>query len=915
MPFNITLVRSRIKFRPYAKIDGSYLGPTWNNNIGLQTVPEDPEGVFKIISALNTKHDTCMVMGTAIRPEIIDTDRTLKNFNEEPVRMLVLDLDKYVSPNMTKYGKEVTYFQAVEDADDFIKKYLPPEFHNTTYVIRFSASFLMKPDPYLRVHLTFILEDAQYPREIGMWLKYNKLPVDASFYFNLTQPIFTAAPVWRELVDPLTVRPQGFPRVGLVLRERHQVDKAWLPFSLGKASSPIDMENLPTAAQLPGKVGSFCRMVVPDKVLSFLGYTEESHGRFLAPNSATGVPGCMVFSNGYVFSHHSDDPVNTIVEKLHNFKRRSLNAYDILNGWAVLNRDTDPSIMREFEFLLSQAVTNDSAYQDEVQHELTSRAEWLTADGYEGDNRRIIDGIVRDMQTLGLSVVARDYVFNTVKAKTNGSISKQVLRDLWKNIRKDQASTSDAYDPDANLRQMAAIFKRQKLIYAYHARPTGDFWCYFGDTRMWKRCNSSQTKAFVYDHIHSSIPVKVEIDFTKMEHLTTLILRDACLHMANFRKGQGWAFRGGKYGLIMTTLFSDKQWRMDSSIKTLAKEDHIHKEMPITYAEWQTATSGSPARYIDFLVSSCEEDMESVELLREYGGYVIGDSYYLHKMLILEGVPGSGKSIVAKVLQECLGPEFCAAVSIKGLANRFGLGVLPGKKLAVMSEARSIELADLHALVPILLKIVGQDYIDSEAKGKDAMSELLECKILMMTNRAPVIPDDTGALVQRLMIARFDKGFRGTDGEILGLDRLIVSEGLAPIIRWHLQGLENLSDRKRFVESNRGMVALQGLTEQIDPLKTFIQNYFYVDERTNQDQWISQATFLRLLRGYMKRIGQNTDTTVVQKRGSIRCIKSLFPIVDKTRLWRGESRIWCLQYMAPLEGLDMEFVEELSELE
>ena len=71
--FTITLVRSRIKSRPYCKTDGKYLGPTWNNDIGLQTIPNTPEDMFDICSVLLQKPDTCMVIGTAIRPEIIDT--------------------------------------------------------------------------------------------------------------------------------------------------------------------------------------------------------------------------------------------------------------------------------------------------------------------------------------------------------------------------------------------------------------------------------------------------------------------------------------------------------------------------------------------------------------------------------------------------------------------------------------------------------------------------------------------------------------------------------------------------------------------------------------------------------------------------------------------------------------------------
>jgi hypothetical protein len=108
------------------------------------------------------------------------------------------------------------------------------------------------------------------------------------------------------------------------------------------------------------------------KILASLGYVLEGENRYLAPSSQTGVPGTVVFDNGYVFSHHDGDPVNQIVEKIYNFKRRSLNAYDLMYGWAKVNQKTDLSIFDEFEFLLNQAIINDTEYQNEVQQELVS---------------------------------------------------------------------------------------------------------------------------------------------------------------------------------------------------------------------------------------------------------------------------------------------------------------------------------------------------------------------------------------------------------------------------------------------------------------------------------------------------------------------------------------------------------------
>ena len=907
--FTLTLVRSRIKNRPYCKTDGKYLGPTWNNDIGLQTISNTPEDMLNICSILQKKPNTCMVMGTAIKSEIIDTDRTLKNFKEEPISFLIFDLDKYEvpQPNLLEYTG------ATAETDTFIRKYLPPEFQDTTYILRFSSSFLIEDKPHLRCHIIFLLEEPQYPREIGMWIKKDKIPADASFYFNLTQPIFTAAPMWMNLVDPLEIKDPRFPRLGLVKKDKSHVTKGWQPYFVPEK---IVMADALPAFKLPGKVGSFCRMVSPDKVLTSMDYTLVDDNRYLAPASSTGIPGVIIFENGYVYSHHEGDPINQIIEKIYNFKRRSLNAYDISHGWAVLNKETDPAIFKEFEFMMNQAVISDTVYQDEVQRELIYRTEWLTEGEYKGVNRKIIDSIIQDIYELSLTELSREYLFNAIKIQTK-HINVSALRNAWKNLRRDYVSHKDTYDPEANLRHMASIFKRQKIIYSHHKTATGDFWCYFTDNRLWKRCNISQTKAFIYNHIHATIPLKVEIGYSKAEQLVNIITREACLSMSEFPKGQGWAFQGGRYGILMTNLFSDShQWQSNKAVRTLRKEDFIYKELPISYEEWNGSKGIHPDSYVDFLISSCEEDLETVELIREFGGYIIADSYYLHKMLIIEGVPGSGKSILAKILQACVGSTYYAATSIAGLASRFGLGGLPGIKLAVMSEARGVDFATLKTLVPVLLKIVGQDYIDTEAKSIQAKTELLECKILMLTNRTPVLPDDTGALAQRLMMVKFNKVFRDTTEEILGLDKLILDKELAYIIRWHLEGLERLSQRKRFKEPQLGIAAKQGLVEQIDPLKTFINKYFIISlDAATKGEFIIQRDFIQYFKAYCARLGQPTADNIVQKRASIRGIKTLFPKIYVHRFRRENTIVPRLVGLTPKVNLGLEFADELYDLQ
>jgi len=904
---NITLVRSKIKDRPYCKIDGVYSGRTWKNDIGLQKIKNDIESLYQVCQKLSETPEVCMVYGTARKAKIRNTDRTMANFVEEPTRILTLDLDTYEGGLKDEYP---TYQETVKEADIFIRTHLPPEFQNTSYIIRFSSSFLTKGYTF-KAHLVFLLEDSQYPREIGTWLKQENIPADSTFYLNLTQPIFTAAPQFHDKLDPLVKTGNDLPRVSLVKKENNMVAGGWQPYSV-KKREPIDFENLPKAIDLPGKIGSFCRMFPIEKALIEIGYERHDDDRFLAPTSQTGLPGVKIFPNGYCFSHHSDDPIHKISDKLFLGKRYSFNSHDLVYGWAKINREEQPELMDQFQFLLSEAVLADQEYQDEIIKEFIFRTEWLVEDGYTGDNKIIIDSLLFDISKAGLNEMSRDYIFGMIVVKTNKKITKSVLKNTWKYLKKDEAFYKNEYDPEAGIRTMASIFLKKRIVYSHHKSIRGEFWCYYQDVRMWKRLNRDQTDAFIYKHLHTAMPVKKEIHLKIVEDVTKVILKAICESYGTFKPGSGWAFKGGKIGILTTDIFK-KEWTLESGTKTLKREYHICKELPITYDSWKNS-NGSPPKFNDFLVSSCEEDYHKVELIQEYVGYIFSDSYYLHNFLILEGVPGSGKSILLKIIRSCLGPSYYAAASLGRVGGAFGIGELPGKMLAVISEARELDFNLLRAAVPIILKITGNDPVDVEAKYKSALTEVLSCKLMIVTNRTPVIPDDTGALVQRMIMIKLHKSFRGTSEEILGLDDIIVDKEITQIIQWAFRGLERLAKRKQFEISDSIIKESGFYIDRLNPLKAFIADYFTMEEDSNANKWVKSTKFTQHFREYLFRIGQIIKVEKIQKRVSAPNLLSVDGRLRRLTVRDGPDTYAVIEPLIPNKDLDIEFASERSEL-
>ncbi len=907
--FNITLVRSTIKNRPYCKIDGTYRGPTWQNDIGLQAVPYNIKSVYELMIKLSEQPEFCMVYGTAVKPKILKTNRKGNNFAEELIYLLTLDLDKYEGNLKDEYP---TYQDCIKESDYFIQNHLPPEFHNSSYILRFSSSFLKK-DYYFKVHLVFLLADPQYPREISTWIRRENIPVDPTFYSNLTQPVFTAAPIFKNEIDPLEKLDNYFPRVSLITKENEFVSGNWQPYSVPKKYYADHISELPKATELTGKIGSFCRTFNIEEALLQLGYEDHGEGRYLAPSSQSGLPGAVAFENGYCFSHHEDDPINKICEQVFYSKRKSLNSYDLMSGWSQIVRDNDRDFVLNFEHLLRDSLIKDEYYQKEIMNELIIRTEWLTEGGYEGSNKTIIDQLLKDMQRIGLNELSVNHIFNTIKVKTKIGISS--IKNTWKAIRKDISFYTDKISPDTSLRRMADIFMRKNILYSHHGSLRGDFWCYNSNMHVWYKLNYDQTFAYIYNNIHSQLSDKEEININVMDSLIKLILRRICMDYGKFRSGAGWAFKEGKVGIAMNGLFDDNSWTIKNNIRTLTKKDKITKLLPVTLKQWQS-TNGIPPKFNDFLTSTCEEDYEKVDLLQEFIGYIFADSYNVHNFMVLEGVPGSGKSILSKILRACISSENYISLSLSRFGKSFGLAEAPNKKLIVTSEARGVDFKDLRAAIPNILKLTGNDPIDIEAKYKSASTERLTAKLLVLTNRAPIFPDDTQALAQRMILLKLHKSFRGTKEEILGLDDTIIKNELPSIIKWAFQGLEKLSKRKKFYIPKSVIHEAQIYFKQTDPLNSYIIEYFRIDRDVHPSQYISTTEFITYFQAYLYQLGQIQRRTLVQKRADIRAVTSVLPIAKRVQVRIDQNNPYYVYApLIPNTNLAIEFAEERETIE
>lgn len=235
-------------------------------------------------------------------------------------------------------------------------------------------------------------------------------------------------------------------------------------------------------------------------------------------------------------------------------------------------------------------------------------------------------------------------------------------------------------------------------------------------------------------------------------------------------------------------------------------------------AEWQP-DAVAPTAWLDFLRSLWGDDAESVLALQQVFGYLLTQDTSQQKIFALIGPPRSGKGTIARVLKALLGDDAVVNPTLASLEQPFGLAPLVGRSVAVIGDARLGGRQDQAQVVERLLSISGEDPLSINRKNRDEITVRLRTRVLLISNELPRLYDTSGALASRFVILSLSRSFLGS--EDTGLERKLLAE-LPGILRWAVEGRQDLAERGRFVEPLASEQARRHLAEVSSPIATFL---------------------------------------------------------------------------------------------
>lgn len=224
----------------------------------------------------------------------------------------------------------------------------------------------------------------------------------------------------------------------------------------------------------------------------------------------------------------------------------------------------------------------------------------------------------------------------------------------------------------------------------------------------------------------------------------------------------------------------------------------------------------SGSMVIEWLSFICETGAD-VEMLTQFSGLCLTRDTRQQKFLILNGEGGSGKSTVIRMIDKMIGSDNISNISLSQLTQRFAAFGLMGKLLNSCADLEIDALSD----VSTLKKVLGEDTLSAEAKGKDAVSFKSYAKLIFSTNELPIVKaEKTNGFYRRLLILTMNRLPEKREPDFF--DRL--SAEIDDFIRISVKALERMYQAKKITESPGSIEAVKRLRCDSDTVEAFLND-------------------------------------------------------------------------------------------
>lgn len=248
--------------------------------------------------------------------------------------------------------------------------------------------------------------------------------------------------------------------------------------------------------------------------------------------------------------------------------------------------------------------------------------------------------------------------------------------------------------------------------------------------------------------------------------------------------------------------------------------------------EWDTKRTAKahPVEWFKFL-DSCGFTDDTVERrqLQQWFGYVLSGSNAEQKIALIVGHTRSGKGVLTRVLQNCVGKREFIGVKLRDFSTEFGLEPTVGKKLIAVADARfGLNSESMSSVIERMLNISGNDSTTVNRKNKSHFEGTMRARVMVTTNVVPRFVESSDALVNRFIIIEMRKSWLGHEDKML--EKRLEPE-YPEIIRWALEGLDDLLATGKFATSENEDEIRHDMLRMGNNVRAFLEDH--VTENAN----------------------------------------------------------------------------------
>lgn len=250
--------------------------------------------------------------------------------------------------------------------------------------------------------------------------------------------------------------------------------------------------------------------------------------------------------------------------------------------------------------------------------------------------------------------------------------------------------------------------------------------------------------------------------------------------------------------------------------KKLIPHDPIYKavnQIPHEYDPEGGLKGEKVLKWLEYICPSLDDR----EMLLQYSGLCMTRDVRQQKFMIIQGEGGSGKSTLIKLFDRMIGVENISNISLNQLSQRFFAYGLMGKLLNSCADLEIDALSD----VSTLKKVLGEDAILAEPKGKDPFSFNSYAKLIFSTNQLPIVKEEkTNGFYRRLLILTMDRVPETRDPKFFD----VLAAEIDDFIRLSVEALERMYQNGKITESASSKEAVKRLRCDSDTVEAFLND-------------------------------------------------------------------------------------------